>query len=134
MMRFLLLMVLLALGCGDRKAAETHELLHRIEAISIEASTVERRARIDHLEALPLVTPELEEPRSVCARAHRALLDAEEAQRKAREVLANEGTPPAEEQARAARALIASNEALLEARELLPRCEALRNGLRAPRR
>lgn len=122
-------------GCGDRRETEKRELLTRIEAISIEATFEERRAQIAHLESLPLVTPEFEEVRSLCAKAHAALLQAEDAQGRVRAVLADpDVVPSADEQTQAVRALRDSSAALAEARELLPRCETKRNALRAPHR
>jgi hypothetical protein len=78
-----LVLLSLALGCGNAREEESRQLLLRIDAINQDAPYPERKPDVDALAALELKTEELVEVRDTCVAGHRALIEAEENQTRA---------------------------------------------------
>ncbi len=128
--------LLLAAACGDKGENEAKVFLDRAELVTIEGPVAERERMIEALEALPLSDEEVMEVRRTCAEGHRALIEAEEAQREATVELdrASGGDEnakiPRREAARIQAIIDRSNAAIQESTTLLEDCESGKRRLR----
>lgn len=115
------------LGCGSERD-QALALLDRVNAIDISALPAKRMPQLLALESLRLREEPLRQMQSLCASAHRALIDSEVEQAKARYSLDTVATTEAAEQ-RAARAqtitasIERSTAKLLQAQQMFPECE-----------
>lgn len=134
--RLLLVPLLAIAACGDRDDNEARLFLDRAELVLLEAPVAERERMIEALEALPLQNEEVIAVRQDCAEGHRALIEAEVAQREATVELdrASGGDDnariPQAEASRIQAIIDRSNAAIVESGERLEACEAGKRRLR----
>lgn len=120
-------LVCLALGC-DTEREQALTLLDHVNAIDVSAAPAQRMPGLNALEALKLGDPQLTQMQQLCASAHRALIDAEVEQAKARHTLdtAQVGQSP-EARVELAKTITAtierSTSKLQQAQAQFPECE-----------
>lgn len=130
------------LGCNAERD-EARALLDHVEAVDISIPPAKRMPLLTALESLRFGTDELAQLQQLCAGAHRALIEAEVAQAKARHALdtaeGNQDTATRLEHAKAIAVEIErSTQKLEQAQNTFPECErqtrslALRFPSRAP--
>lgn len=78
--------MLLSSACGSERE-QALALLDHVNAIDVSAAPAQRMPRLTALESLKLGEPALMQMQQLCASAHRALIDAEVEQAKARHSL-----------------------------------------------
>lgn len=122
-----LLLALTLLGCSSERE-QALALLERVSAIDISELPAKRMPQLTALESLRLRDEPLRQLQSLCASAHRALIDSEVEQAKARHSLDNATDDKTPEQ-RAARAetistsIERSTAKLKQAQQIFPECE-----------
>ena len=111
----------LAIACsGDRGENEARLFLDRVELVVLETPVAERERMLGALESLPLENEDVIAVREACVDGHRALIEAEVAQREATVELGratggrDDVRIPSEEAARIQAMIDRSNEALEE--------------------
>ena len=117
----------LGLGCGSERE-QALALLERVNAIDISAPPAERMPQLLALESLQLRDEPLHKIQQLCAGAHRALIDAEVEQSKARHSLdtAEANSTPAQRLAQTqqiADSIARSTAKLQQAQDSFPECE-----------
>jgi hypothetical protein len=129
-------LLLLTAACGNKEDNEARLFLDRSELVTLDAPVAERERMIEALEALPLENEEVIEVRQACTEGHRALIEAETAQREATVELdrvsggdENARIPQAEA-ARIQAIIERSNAAIQESGERLEACEDGKRRLR----
>ncbi len=99
--------------------------LDRVERIDLDEPSTQRRRLVDNLATMPLANAEIAEARDVCVDAHRSILEAEELQADAAEILGRyeeDETPSAGDRARVQRDITNADTALERSRDLFARC------------
>lgn len=122
-----LLCLMLTLGCGSERE-QALALLERVNAIDISAAPAQRMPQLSALESLRLGDESLSHLQQLCAGAHRALIDAEVEQAKARHSLDQAGNAPPGQDRLAdvkeiAAAIERSTARLQQAQTSFPECE-----------
>lgn len=127
-------------ACGSERE-QALALLERVNAIDISAPPAQRMPHLMALESLRLQETTLNQTQQLCASAHRALIDAEVEQAKARHALdtAENNATPEQRLAQAKQITVAierSTTKLQQAQESFPECErqARELALRFPKR
>jgi len=115
------------LGCGSERE-QALALLERVNAIDISSLPAKRMPQLLALESLRLREEPLRQLQSLCAGAHRALIDSEVEQAKARYSLDTAGRAESSDQRDArAQTITASIERstakLQQAQQMFPECE-----------
>ncbi len=125
----LVLLLVIAVGCGDWKRHEARLLLDRMDRIDVNEAPDARRPEVEALEQLPLESTEARRVRDLCVKGHEALLSAEQEASLARGSLDRDApvgsgkTIPAADARRIDQALVRSNDALAHASRLLVKCQ-----------
>jgi hypothetical protein len=116
-------------SCDDGERTESRKLLERLQAIDIHTSIEKRKASVLQLESLILADKKLYQTQQICAKAHRALIEAEEQQVKAKQLLdkvtafnSNAAISKPDLMA-VADGIERSNEQIKRAKESFPSCE-----------
>lgn len=99
--------------------------LDRLERLDLDDPADTRRRLVDNLATMPLSDPDVTEARDVCVDAHRNILDAEEAQASASQLLGRyeeDEVPSAGDRARIQRHIESADAAIERSRDLFARC------------
>jgi hypothetical protein len=135
-LRALPFLIVVLAGCGDRAENEARLFLDRSELLTLEGAVEGREQMIAAVEALPLTNEEVMAVRDACVRGHRALIEAEVAQREATVELnrasggREDSKIPAAEAARIQAMIDRSNTKIRESGEELEACEEGKRNLR----
>jgi len=132
--RLVIPLVLLALapGCEPDARNDATIYLDRVQRIDLDDPVAERRRLVDSLASLPLSADEVVDARDSCVQAHRTILDAEEATRRARASLErypDESQIPAETRTAIESDIERSNRLIARSRPMFDTCHRLTRDL-----
>ena len=116
-------------ACEDSERLESRMLLEQMQTLDINLPYQRRKSAVKRLEALVFSEARLSSIRDRCVRAHRALIEAEEQQEKAKRVLNDlptgnaKASVPISDSVEIARAIERSNAEIERAKKSFPSCE-----------
>ncbi|MBN1653669.1 MAG: hypothetical protein JXA30_07825 [Deltaproteobacteria bacterium] len=122
-------------ACEDRERKESRLLLERLRSVDIRMPYDKRKSAVTQIEALVFTEKKLSQIRDRCVRAHRALIEAEEQQEKAKRVLERATALDANasikepDLAVIAEAVSRSNDEIKRAKDAFPSCDRAIRGL-----
>lgn len=99
--------------------------LDRLERLDLDDPAEQRRRLVDNLANMPLSDADITEARDVCVDAHRSILEAEELQASAAQMLGryeDDQVPSAGDRARIQRNIDSADAAIERSRDLFARC------------
>ncbi|MGF1469791.1 MAG: hypothetical protein ACFCGT_27010 [Sandaracinaceae bacterium] len=114
-------------GCDDIPDNDARLLLDRAQHIDVSAPIADRRQDVERLSRLPLSSPRSQALRDLCVRAHRAMIEVEDAHGEVRAGLerygGDEAAIPEDERRQLSEQLEAADRRLGESRALFTECQ-----------